>query len=222
MCFSPTASFITAGLTGTIGLVSLTRANGPREWPLASVPIFFATQQSIEGLLWLDLPLEPAGPMATGLPLLFLFFAEVFWPIYVPVAVLLVEPSARCRHRMFICFAVGLSVSTYLLWWILTHTHSASIIDDHIVYYTEERHSDALGLAYLVATGLPGMLSSRRSLFALGSIILVGSAVAYVFYWDAFVSVWCFFAAAASVLILCHFEWSRFRRLSMAGTFGQA
>ena len=51
MCFSTTASFVTAGVAGAIGIVSLTRANEPRELPLAATPIFFALQQSIEGLL---------------------------------------------------------------------------------------------------------------------------------------------------------------------------
>jgi hypothetical protein len=41
--------------------------------------------------------------------------------------------------------------------------------------------------------------------------------VAYAFYWEAFISVWCFFAAVASVAILCHFEWSRRSRLRSAG-----
>jgi len=44
-----------------------------------------------------------------------------------------------------------------------------------------------------------------------------GLVVAYAFYWEAFISVWCFFAAAASVAILCHFEWLRRSSLRIAG-----
>jgi hypothetical protein len=217
MCFSATASFVTAGLTGTLGIMALTRAEGPRAWPLAAIPLFFAVQQSIEGMLWLSLMTEPQGLMATELPLAFLFFAEVFWPVYVPIAVFLVEPNAKRRHLMLVFLAVGIGVGAYLLWWILGHDHGAAIIDGHIVYYTEDRHSDALGLTYLAATGLPGLVSSRRSVLALGFIILIGAAVAYAFYWEAFVSVWCFFAAAASGMILWHFERSRSRRQTIAG-----
>jgi hypothetical protein len=216
MCFSATASFVTAGLTGTLGIMALTRAEGPRAWPLAAIPLFFAVQQSIEGMLWLSLMTEPQGLMATELPLAFLFFAEVFWPVYVPIAVFLVEPNAKRRHLMLVFLAVGIGVGAYLLWWILGHDHGAAIIDGHIVYYTEDRHSDALGLTYLAATGLPGLVSSRRSVLALGFIILIGAAVAYAFYWEA-LSVWCFFAAAASGMILWHFERSRSRRQTIAG-----
>jgi hypothetical protein len=59
------------------------------------------------------------------------------------------------------------------------------------------------------AIGLPLLMSSQRTVVVLGAIVLVGLVVAYALYWEAFVSVWCFFAAAASVAILCHFEWSR-------------
>ena len=71
----------------------------------------------------------------------------------------------------------------------------------------------SMNLGYLAATGLPLMLSSQRTVALLGTIVLIGSAIAFVAYWEAFVSVWCFFAAAASVVVLGHFEWARQRRL---------
>lgn len=217
MCFSATASFVTAGVTAAIGFASLARVNEPRELPLAATPIFFALQQSIEGLLWLNLPSAPGGSMAPGLTVLFLFFAEVFWPVYMPIAVLLIEPGERRRHLMLLCLAVGVGVGAFFLWSLLARPHGAAILDGHIVYATEYRYSDALALSYLAASSLPLVLSSQRTVAALGAIILVGAAVAYLLYWEAFVSVWCFFAAAASVVILCHFAVARRQRLRIAG-----
>lgn len=217
MCFSATASFITASVTGVVGILALSRVNNAREIPLAMVPVFFAAQQVIEGSLWLNLPSDPHGPVATALTLTFLLFAEVLWPMYAPITIWLVEPSARRRHLMLIFIATGLIVSLYLLWWILTHSHSAAIVADHIDYVTEDRHSDVLGVAYLAATCFPMLFSSRRTVTMLGVIVLVGSATAYVFYWEAFTSVWCFFAAAASIVILGHFERARRHRLGFAG-----
>ncbi len=213
MCFSATASFVTAGITGAVGILALTRIHSPREIPLATVPIFFAVQQSIEGSLWLVLPEDPQGGSASALTLSFLVFAEVVWPLYAPLAVWLVEPNAGRRKPMLACIAVGLAVSTYLLWWIMTHTHSATIVQNHIDYVTEDRHSNAIGIAYLVATCLAMVLSSRRTLIVLGAIVLIGSVTAHIFYWEAFTSVWCFFAAAASIVILGHFEQTRRQRL---------
>lgn len=216
MCFSAPASFISAGITGAIGIVALGRVNEPRELPLAATPLLFAVQQSIEGVLWLNLPVNPDGSLSTVLTFLYLFFAEAFWPLYAPIAVWLIEPSEHRRHLMVVCMGVGAGVGAYLLWWILGHPHLATIQDGHIVYVTEYRHSDAVGAAYLAATGLPLLLSSQRTVVVLGAIVITGLVVAYAFYWEAFVSVWCFFAAAASITILCHFEWSRRRGLRIA------
>ena len=212
MCFSAQASFVTAAITGAIGIVTLTRVNEPRELPFAATPLLFAFQQAVEGLLWLNLPSAPGGWFTTVLTFLYLFFAEAFWPLYAPFAVWLIEPSVHRRNLMVVCLGVGAGVGAYLLWWLLGHPHIATIQDGHIVYVTEYRHSDAVGVAYLAATGLPLLLSSQRTVVVLGAIVLAGLVIAYAFYWEAFVSVWCFFAAAASVVILCHLEWSRRRR----------
>jgi hypothetical protein len=212
MCFSATASFVTAGVTGLVGAVAAGRVRERRELPFAATPLFFALQQALEGLLWLTLPVAPGGSGATGLALAFLFFAEVFWPVYLPAAVLLIEPDRARRRLMLACLVAGATVAAYLLWRMLAQPPSTAIVNDHIVYATEPRYSYLVGITYLVAIGLPLLLSSQRTVAAVGAIVLVGSATAYVFYWEAFVSVWCFFAAAASVAILGHFEWSRRRR----------
>ena len=141
----------------------------------------------------------------------------MLWPVYAPATVLLIEPDERRRQLMLICLAAGVAVAAYLLWSIVSRPHGARILDEHIVYVTEYRHSDLVALAYLAATGVSLVLSSQRTVLVLGAIILAGSVTAYVFYWDAFVSVWCFFAAAASVVILGHFEYARRRRLHVAG-----
>ena len=167
--------------------------------------------------MWLNLQLAPDGSFSAVLTFLFLFLAEAFWPLYAPIAVWLIEPNERRRHLMAVCFVVGASIAAYLLWWIVGHPHLAIILDGHVVYGTAYQQPAAVGVAYLVATGLPLLLSSHRTVVVLGAIVLGGLVVAYAFYWEAFISVWCFFAAAASIAILCHFEWSRRSKLRTAG-----
>jgi hypothetical protein len=213
MCFSPEASFFTAGLTGVIGIVSLTRVTQPRELALAATPLLFGLQQAIEGGLWLLLPTAPHGPMASALTLAYLTLAQSFWPVYAPLAARAMETDERRRRLMLFCLAAGVAVGGYLLWRTLTGPREAVIMNRCIVYRTEQGHPLLIGIAYLASTSLPLILSSRRTIFTLGAITLVGSAVAYAFYWEAFLSVWCYFGAAASVVILGHFEWARRKSL---------
>lgn len=154
MCFSAAASFVTAGAAGAIGMLSLTRANEPSALPLAATPALFAVQQAIEGLPWLEPPAGPDGSASTGPTPLFLLFAEVFWPVYAPIAVMLIEPDPRRRRLVASCLVVGLGIGAYMLWWILSQPHGARVLDGHIVYATEPRSSGPGLLAYLAATGL--------------------------------------------------------------------
>jgi hypothetical protein len=206
MCFSPTASFVTVGITTAAAIACLTRVRSWRELPLASLPLIFAGQQSVEGFLWLTLPVDPDGPISSMLTLIFLLYAIVFWPAFAPMAALLIEPEPRRRRLMAICAVIGAGVALYFLRSICSYPHAAMISGGHIAYTGEPRAPVAIGVLYLVATAVTPLLSSHRAVALLGVIVLGGSILAFAFYWEAFASVWCFFAAAGSIVILAHFE----------------
>ncbi len=206
MCFSATASFATAAVTAAAGISAWRRTSERRELPLASVPFFFAAQQGVEGALWLTLPSAPHGTTCAFLTHTFLVFALLFWPIFAPIAALSIETDPFRRRAIFACTLVGAGVSLYLLSVLFGSTHQALLKAGHIVYDTEPPPNGLVGIFYLIATGLGPAFSSHRAVNLLSIIVVVGSVVAYVMYWEAFVSVWCFFAAAASAVIVLHFE----------------
>ena len=140
---------------------------------------------------------------------MYLVVAQGLWPAYAPFAAWLAEPDKRRRRVMLGCLAGGLGVGGYLLLCSLTGPRDALIENSCIVYRIQTGPRFLIGLAYLAVTGLPLIASSRRTIAALGAITVLGCVAAYVFYWGAFLSVWCFFAAAASLLILAHFKWAR-------------
>ena len=172
----------------------------------------------MEGFLWLALPVDPDGPVSSMLTLVFLLYAKVFWPAFAPMAALLIEPEPRRRRLMAICAAIGTGVAAYFLWSIYTYPHAASIGAGHIVYTGEPQGPAAIGILYLVATAITPLLSSHRAVVLLGAIVFGGSVFAYFLYWEAFASVWCFFAAAGSGVILVQFE--RLRRIERAAFAG--
>lgn len=209
MCFSAGASFFTAAVTAAAGATALRQARTPREWPLASTPLFFALQQSVEGSLWLLLPSGANEPQCTALTSTFLTFALLFWPVFAPLTALLIEQNRWRWRGIFACTLIGVAVSSYLASVILGGTQQAVLESRHIVYQMLPPPDGKVGIFYLVATGLAPAISSHPALNVLSIIVVSGSVIAWLAYWDAFVSVWCFFAAAASIVILLHFQRAR-------------
>ena len=139
-------------------------------------------------------------------------FAKVFWPLFVPLTVYLAEPEPGRRRALLPFIAVGLVVAAYFAWSVSSHTLQAMIGDGHIVYAGEPEAPAILQLAYFVVTGITALLYSYRTLRLFALIVLAGSLVSYLFYWEAFSSVWCYFAAAASAVLVFHFEHVRYMR----------
>jgi hypothetical protein len=128
------------------------------------------------------------GSMVTGLAFPFPCLAELFWPVYAPLAVMLVEPDARRRKIMMACLVVGIGVGGHLFAWTLGSPFSALLRDGHIVYITERQYSPIVSIAYLAATCLPLLISSQRTVVAFGVVVTLGSVVSFFFNWEALVS----------------------------------
>jgi hypothetical protein len=205
MCFSATASFLTAGVTGAIGIACLGKTGSRQEWPLAAMPILFGIHQSIEGFLWITLPLAPDGVAAVWLTLLFLLLAKVLWPVYAPAAALLIEPDGKRRWLMVPILAAGIAAGSYFLWSIIAEGHSATIANGRIVYRSEALPPIGVSVMYMLATCATVVLSSHLAIQVFAGIFTIGAWTTYVLYWESFTSVWCFFAAAASIVVLLHF-----------------
>lgn len=211
MCFSATVSLAAAAVIGAIGVTVMARAQDRGELPLASLPLFFAVQQLIEGGLWLTLPLAPESAVTSWLTHAFLAFALVFWPLFAPFAALSAEREPARRRLMITVWALGACVAAYFLWQIGSEPHDARIAGGHVVYEVGATPV-TMGLVYLVATTFALLLSSHRAVVAFGAVVFVGSVITYFAYAEALISVWCFFAALGSVVIALHFERARAKR----------
>lgn len=192
-------------MTGAVGAVAIRQTHERCELPLALVPLFFAVQQAIEGLIWLTLPLAQYGMVLQFLTYLFLFFALCFWPVFAPVAVFCIERVLWRQRAILVCIVMGAAVSLYLASILISSAVMTTLKDGHIIYGSDPFPHRLAGIFYLLATGFGPALSSHRSVNALAIVVLIGSVVAWVVYWDSFISVWCFFAAGASLVILLHF-----------------
>jgi hypothetical protein len=218
MCFSGTASFVAGTALSVIGVATIRRVERRTELPLALIPLFFGVQQLVEGVLWLALARDAPGLQQT-MTYIYSVFSHVFWPIYVPFAVGLLE-STQWRKRALRGFqAAGLIVGLYLLFIIITQPVAAEIdghhIVRHIVYLSPHFYLVPVMVLYLAATCVSFFISRHPFLRLFGVLALVSFIAAYLFYSRALVSVWCFFAAVLSVVIYVHL---RYRNL---GGFGK-
>lgn len=215
MCFSATASLTAGTLLSMAGAACMAQAPDRRSLPFAAIPALFGLQQLAEGGLWLALS-EGDAHLQSCFTVGFSLIAQVLWPIYVPLAVWLIEPPGWRRSAMALCGALGTGVGLSLLYGQIRLPIAAEMAADHIFYRSP--HFDALYnaglfvpalLLYLAATCLSLMLSRERIVNAIGAAMAGAFALTYLFYETWLISVWCFFAAALSGLV---WLWAQQRR----------
>lgn len=204
MCFSAQASFVAGiGLLG-LGSLAVTRVRARREYLYALIPLLFGIQQLVEGALWLTFP-DHAPALSKWLTYLFLLFSNVLWPIYVPLAVLALE-SVKWRRKFIVGMAcLGAAVGVYLLGILVLSPVSACVDGWHILYDFNNSYEQTTILLYAIVTCMSLLLSSHRRVVVFGVAALVSEVVSYTLYTTWFVSVWCFFAAVLSIIVLWQF-----------------
>src|ERR1051325_4198003 len=164
MCFSAGASFWGSAVIGAIGVASVKRVQEPVQYFFAGIPLILAVHQFFEGLLWVALTHPHYAflqPMATYI---FLIFAQLFWPVWVPLSILLLEKEEWRKKALKILLGLGVFVSGYLMICFIKYPLYGEIIGRHIYYhydfpYTKEWYS---GLFYLVPTIIPPFISSVK------------------------------------------------------------
>ncbi len=208
MCFSAGASFGAGVVLSAIGVASIKKVQQPTQLIFASIPLVFAVQQISEGFLWLALA-DPAYVfMQQATTYIFLSFAQVVWPFWVPLAMLLLEREDKRKKTQWAFLAMGLLVSGYLAYHLITYHALATIIGRHISY-NEGFPSGRSGygaLLYIMATVVPPFFSNSKHMWMIGTAILISYIITTIFYEDYITSVWCFFASviSLSVFIVIH------------------
>ena len=204
MCFSATASFSAGALLLGIGTFTLRAARRPCEWPFAAIPVLFAIQQLIEGVIWLtfsaDTPL-----LNTVMTHAYSFFSHVLWPVYLPVAVLMIEPPGGRRRTLTALVLAGSAVGIYLLYVLVAFPVVSRPTGQHVEYDSPHFFAAEVMTLYLVSTTVSPLLSTLRGVKVFGALALLSFGAAYYFYATWFISVWCFFAALLSTVIYIHF-----------------
>ncbi len=213
MCFSPEVSFLSSAGLGFAGAAVLQIAP-PQKKILAIVPLVFALQQGLEGIQWLYLR---GGTTCASAAYGFIFFALMGWPVIVPAVVYWIDPDRRNVMRWFV--AAGCILSMYFLVMIISEGVGIIEFDRSIQYQLYSVFGNgAPFLYYLTVTVGPMFISSMLSVRLFSVIALILAALAQYYYSATFVSVWCFFSAVLSVLILVYLIYAKRRESAMIKT----
>jgi hypothetical protein len=204
MCFSAPVSFGAAAILGVTGAATLTKVRALTDLPLASVPLLFAAQQAIEGFLWRAVPDGPDH--TTALATLFAAISLVVWPLLIPVAIALVERQPLRRLAILFLVPAGIGVSVNYAAILLVRPYRAWPLGYTLTYVNNHPISPVMLGIYILCVCLPPLLSGNRILNLFGAFVIGGLAITFLAFYESFISVWCFFAALASLSIWKFFQ----------------
>ena len=205
MCFSATANFVGSGVLGAVGVVTLTKVKHRRELLFASLPTLFAVHQFIEGFVWLGLDGILSQAVAHNMGAAFVLYAQGLLPFLMPLSIMLFEPT-RARRRTMLPFVIlGTLLTLYMLWGLSAYPLQVSVLGNSIVYVNYATNMTWVAVLYVIATCGSLFFSKVRSmvLFGAANLIILLTVMAVKRY--AFTSLWCAYAAVASVIILAYF-----------------
>lgn len=204
MCFSAVASFVAGSVLGTTGIVCIKKTKKTSFLFLASIPILFSLQQFTEGFVWLSFTNNYFYGGHKAFIHLFLLFALVIWPFFLPLSIFLIEENKKRKKILFLILLFGVALSLFMLHCLIFRTITAKIMFLHVYYdidYTIElplfKH-----LAYIIPTILPPFVSSHKKMKFFGSAVVLSFIITSIFFKENVVSIWCFFAAIISIIIL--------------------
>jgi hypothetical protein len=205
VCFSAAANFAGSSVLAGIGIATLTRVKHRRELLFASLPTLFAIHQFIEGFVWLGLDGILSPKVAHNMGAAFMLYAQGLLPLLLPLSVLLFEPTAKARRRMLPFLVIGTCTSLYILWALAAYQMEVYVKGNSIVYINPATNNTVVAVLYVIATCGSLFFSKIKMMVIFGAANLAILLIVMMFKRYAFTSLWCAYAAVASIIILGYF-----------------
>ncbi len=205
MCFSATANFVGSTALGAIGVVTLTKVKHRRELLFAALPVLFAVHQFIEGFVWLGLDGVLSHNVAHDMGAAYMLYAQGLLPFLLPLSVMLFEPNRKERRRMLPFVVLGGATALYILWALTAYPLQLYVRGNSIVYINQATNNTAVAVLYVIATCGSLFLSKIKPMIIFGAANLAILLIVMEVKRYAFTSLWCAYAAIASVIILAYF-----------------
>ncbi len=173
---------------------------------VATIPLLFAAQQAAEGVVWLTIGNPDRSGLQNAAVDGFLGFALVIWPLWLPAALLRVEADGLRRKLLWGLLGAGLGVAM-TAGVLLMRWQPVAEVAGHCIHYTYSPGAGAFApgvylAAYAIPVVVPFFASSVSLARTTGAALFLSLVAAVVIERQALTSVWCFFAAVLSGLVL--------------------
>ena len=206
MCFSAQASFTAAAVLSVIGIASVYKAKTNTLRLFACTPLFFALQQAFEGIVWIGINNNTATTLHTAATYGFVFFAGIFWPIWIPSIIYALETQASAKKLLIFPFISGVSIASISTYMIIALGPVAHITQNHLAYDKNASHVPFLFIlvlygVYALAAITPFFITNIHTMPLIGTLLLLSFISSSISAWASFGSIWCFFAALISALM---------------------
>ncbi len=203
MCFSAEVSFGASAVLVTTGVLTIRESKKREQLVFAMIPILFGVQQFFEGWVWVSLQNEGYDIIRSVSMFGFLIFAQLIWPVLVPLSVYLLETNKPRKQLITFSLVLGVSLALLLGYRFIAYDVSAFIQEKHIFYQVGHFKSTNWwsGIFYLLPALFPFIFSSIKKINVVGYLMLLLFVVSKVFYLRYMISTWCFFAGLISVYI---------------------
>ena len=205
MCFSPQADLGGGLLICAIGVDAVRHIRQRREFiALAWIPVLLGAHQFIEALVWLWLQghvLRGIGHVALWA---YLLIAFVVLPVFVPLAVIALEPTRRRKAMMAPFALIGTVIAAILLTVMVRGPVGVELAPYHLSYSVRAPDGLLVVSLYVVAVCGPLLMSGFRNVVIFGAANLVAVIVIARLTISGFASVWCGWAAVSSAAITLH------------------
>ena len=206
MCFSAGASFGAAAVLSIVGAVAVIKAKTIPQGLFATIPFIFSIQQVAEGMLWLSFNNDDI-PGRSFFTYVFLVFAIMFWPVWIPFTMRFLEIDVTRKKILTMILIAGSIVSAGFACIILFYPLEAVATHHHIQYKLDlppaiNNLMWLFNILYFTTTIISTFISSIKRMQLLGTVFIAAYLFSIYFYNGAVLSVWCYFAALLSIVIL--------------------
>jgi hypothetical protein len=135
---------------------------------------------------------------------MYLSFAWIIWPTFIPFSLGLLEKDAIRKRILYIFFVFGLFVSASFIHILISHNVSAIVNEYHIDYTFDyvPSYPWIFTILYLVATVISLLVSSVNKMWVFGLVNMASYLFTKIFFHGHVVSIWCFFGALSSIIVL--------------------